>query len=50
MALKALSIIKEEIARAKDSTPFVRHALLDALEATITERIGKECKETPDGS
>ncbi len=43
MVLKFLKIIKEEIARAKDNTPFVRHALLDALEVTITERVCDEC-------
>jgi hypothetical protein len=48
MALTALSIIKEEIARAKANTPFVRHALLDALEATITERVENECLDQPE--
>lgn len=48
MALKALNIIKEEIARAKANTPFARHALLDAIGATLTERIEKECIEQPE--
>lgn len=45
MALKALSIIHQEFARARANTPYVRHALLVAIEQTITERIEKECIE-----
>jgi hypothetical protein len=48
MALTALNIIKEEIARAKENTPYVRHALLEALEVTITQRIENECLDQPE--
>ena len=48
MALKALTIVQEEIARAKENTPYARHALLDALRETITERIMEECVEQPE--
>lgn len=47
MILRALEIVKEEITRAKESTPRVRHPLLDALEEVIVGRIGDECVEVP---
>ena len=45
MSLQALRIIREEIARAKESTPYARHALLEAVGQTIAERIETECIE-----
>ncbi|KKK74478.1 hypothetical protein LCGC14_2883400, partial [marine sediment metagenome] len=45
MSLQVLRIIREEIARAKENTPYARHALLEALGLTISERVEKECIE-----
>ncbi len=48
MSARAILIVKEEITRAKESTPYVRRALLDALEEVIVERLRNECVEVPD--
>lgn len=47
MSLQAINIIKEEITRAKKNTPYVRHALLEALQFAIVARVVKECIEQP---
>lgn len=45
MSLQAIDIIKEEITRAKENTPYVRHTLLEALQFAIVARVVKECVE-----